>query len=104
MVANRALKSPVGTAARFRHEAFRMTPLVVITLGAVVLFAAVRGDAAQASVGLGNADSFAVLAGSGITNTGPTTINGDLGTYPTITVTGTGSLTVTGTNHGGDAI
>ena len=53
---------------------------------------------------LGTADSFVVLAGAGITNTGPTTLNGDLGTFPTTTITGPGTLTVTGTNHHGDAV
>ena len=47
-------------------------------------------DAAQAPVGLGTAGSFAVLAGAGITNTGPTTVNGDVGTFPTTSETGTG--------------
>ena len=70
-----------------------------------LLVTLVGGAAAAAtSVPLGTADSFAVLAGAGITNTGPTTVNGDLGTYPTTTMTGTASLTVTGTNHGGDAV
>jgi hypothetical protein len=55
-------------------------------------------------VPLGTAKSFAVLAGSGITNTGATTVTGDLGTYPTTSMTGVGSLTVIGTNHAGDAV
>ena len=37
---------------------------------------------------LGVAGSFAVLAGTGITNTGPSVINGDVGTCPTPAVTG----------------
>lgn len=60
--------------------------------------------AATPSVDLGTADNFAVLAGSGITNTGPTTITGDVGTFPTQTETGFGSLTLTGTDHAGDAV
>lgn len=61
-------------------------------------------QAASAPVPLGSAKSFVVLAGAGITNTGPTTLKGDLGTFPTKKITGAGSLTVTGTNHHGDAV
>jgi len=59
---------------------------------------------AATAVNLGTADSFAVLAGSGITNSvGPTTVVGDVGTFPTLTQTGFGTVTITGTNHFGDA-
>jgi hypothetical protein len=61
-------------------------------------------SAAEADVDLGTADNFAVLAGAGITNTGPTTITGDVGTFPTTTQSGFGSVTLTGTNHAGDAV
>jgi hypothetical protein len=54
--------------------------------------------------GLGTAGSFAVLAGAGITNTGPTTIKGDVGSFPTTTQTGFGSVTLNGSNHHGDAV
>ena len=46
----------------------------------------------------GKADDFAVLAGSGITNTGSTTITGDIGSFPTYVTPG-GSITLFGTNH-----
>lgn len=47
------------------------------------------------------ADTYAVLAGSTITNTGSTTLTGDVGVSPGTTITG--SPTVTGSTHAGDA-
>jgi hypothetical protein len=61
-------------------------------------------SAAATTVPLGTANSFAVLAGAGISNTGPTTVTGDLGTFPTTSMSGTASLTVNGANHAGDAV
>jgi hypothetical protein len=79
-------------------------PLAVILVGVAVLAPAVSADAAQTPVGLGTAGSFAILAGAGITNTGPTTVNGNVGTFPTTSESGTASMTITGTNHAGDAV
>lgn len=59
---------------------------------------------AAATVNLGTADSFAVLAGSAITNTGSSVINGDIGSYPTMTITGFPPGTVNGTNQAGDTV
>ena len=93
---------PGGRRARF--AATSVTTLVAL-FSAGLLVALVSGaQAAAKSVPLGTADSFVVLAGSGITNTGPTTLNGDLGTFPTTSITGTSTLTVTGANHAGDAV
>ncbi len=77
-----------------------------LALFAIGIVLSLVGSAAAAStpVPLATTDSFAVLAGAGITNTGPTTLNGDIGTFPTTSVSGAGSLTITGTNHGGDAV
>ena len=96
--------TPMNGAGRRRLAARRLPRAFAAVLGASVLAMAPHASAAQAPVGLGTAQSFAVLAGSGITNTGPTTITGDVGTFPTTTRSGFGSVTLTGTDHGGDAV
>jgi hypothetical protein len=80
----------------------RWAALVLLMWAAVVLPVS-NAAAQQAPVGLGTADNFAVLAGQGVTNTGPTTVNGDLGTWPNPSVTGAG-LTVNGSIHPADAV
>ncbi|MBC7372600.1 MAG: DUF3494 domain-containing protein, partial [Frankiales bacterium] len=69
---------------------------------------AVPADAAT-TVDLGTAGSFAVLAGSGITNIGETTINGNIGTHPLPAETGVAPcsaavncVNLTGSNHPAD--
>ena len=42
-----------------------------------------RPSSRATAVPLGTASTFGVLAGSAISNTGPTTVNGDIGTFPT---------------------
>src|SRR5579863_10156901 len=60
--------------------------------------------AATAPVGLGTAGSYAVLAGSTVTNTGPSVISGNLGVSPGTAVTGFPPGTVnSGTIHAADA-
>jgi len=71
-----------------------------------VLLASIYAGSGEAATApsLGTAQSFAVLAGAGITNTGPTTITGDVGSFPTTTQTGFASVTLNGANHAGDAV
>jgi len=83
----------------------RLVAGIAVTLAIGMLaFAQIAFAAGPAPVGLGTAKSFAVLAGTGITNTGATTISGDVGSFPTATETGFATVVLTGTNHHGDAV
>jgi uncharacterized repeat protein (TIGR01451 family) len=63
---------------------------------------------AAPTVNLGTTSSFAVLAGSTITNTGPTTINGsaggDVGLYPGTSFAGQAQVTLSGSVHLADSM
>jgi hypothetical protein len=50
-------------------------------------------------VPLGTADTYAILAGSTITNTGPTTVTGDIGLHPGTEYTGSADVTHNGEVH-----
>ena len=75
----------------------------VAALGLLVAIPA-SAQAATAPVPLGTAGSFVVLAGAGITNTGNTTLNGDIGTFPNPAITGLSTMTLNGANHAADAV
>ena len=81
-----------------------LAPVAALGIGAAVVLPTAPVDAAQAPVGLGTASSFAVLSGAGITNTGATTINGDVGSFPTPSETGFGTVTLNGVNNAGNAV
>jgi len=85
----------------FRRLPF-LIPIVVFT-GALVAVAPLDAFAAT-SPNLGTALNFTALAGSTVTNTGPSVITGNLGLDPGSSVTGFPPGTVTGVTHISDAV
>jgi hypothetical protein len=71
-----------------RRRRPRRVACVLILMAAGSLLAAPLALSAQAPVGLGTAGNFAVLAGSAVTNTGPSVISGSLGLAPGSAVSG----------------
>jgi hypothetical protein len=91
-----------GLIVGFRVTRF-IAPFAVSALGLVVSGASPAR--AEAPVGLGTAESFAVLAGQTITNTGPSVISGDVGVSPGSAVIGfPPGLINNGTLHVTDAV
>lgn len=58
----------------------------------------------QGGIDLNSAAAFAVLSGSGVTNTGPTVVTGDLGTSPNGTVNGFPPGIIVGNIHAADPV
>jgi type VI secretion system secreted protein VgrG len=80
----------------------RFVPLILMVVLALVAVPALA-TAAEPTVNLGTTAGFAILAGTTITNTGPTTITGDVGLHPGSAFVDTG-VTLIGARHIGDAV
>ena len=111
--AARSAHVPLDSRTRRRNGVGRRFTYLALLVGAILLLQpASFALAVPATVGLGTADSFSVLAGSTVTNTGPTVISadtgvgGNLGVSPGSAVTGfpPGDVTPPGTIHVTDGV
>ncbi len=104
----RSYESPAGDSLaasrrpllRAGRKTLRAGALLLGSLSTLIFASSALG--APATVGLGTAASFSVLGGSTVTNTGPTTMFGDLGLSPGSSVTG--APHVLGATHVDDAV
>ncbi|WIX79251.1 ice-binding family protein [Amycolatopsis carbonis] len=95
--------SSVRGSRRARWCAAGGLGVVVSVLLLVGALPAPEASAAEAPVGLGTAESYSVLGGQTVTNTGPSTLSGDLGVSPGTAITGFPPGTAAGATHAADA-
>jgi hypothetical protein len=88
------------------HLDFTRGRAAVIGIAICLAFAAIPIGIAQAApVNLATAQPFVVLSGAGVTNTGPSVLNGDLGVSPAKSLSGFGApAVVNGATHAGDGV
>jgi hypothetical protein len=92
-----------ASSPRLKPRRARSLRVALLPIGLLMSLLIVgSAHAANPSVGLGSAASFSVLAGSTVTNTGPTSMFGDLGLSPGSSVTG--APHVLGATHVDDAV
>jgi Ice-binding-like len=100
----------ISGTIRSTATSFRLAAIAGLTVASAALLIGVAGPAGAATaataapVPLGTAANFGVLAAATVTNTGPTTIKGDLGLSPGTAVTGFPPGQVTGTVYTADSV
>lgn len=88
----------------FRAAAICGAALFAIPAVALTMSVTTAGAATPTTIDLATASGVSVLAGAGVTNTGPSVLNGDLDTSPTAAITGFPPGIVNGARHATDAV
>ena len=93
-------RSPTQRSANLSRARLGLGTFGVGLLSFITLIAFASDSAAAATnIDLGTATSYAVIAGSTITNTGPSVITGDFGLNPGTSTPGFSSITLAGTEN-----
>lgn len=97
-------RSSDSTSATSRRAAWFAVPTVIgLTVLASAFATSTTASGAEGAPTLGVAGSYSVIAGSEITNTGPSVLNRSAGVAPGSSISGFPPGLVQGTTHGGDA-
>jgi hypothetical protein len=87
------------------HLDFRRGRAALVAIAICVVFTAIPVAAKASAVNLATAQPFVVLSGAGVTNTGPSVLNGGLGVSPGTSISGFGPpAVVNGATHDNDAV
>jgi LPXTG-motif cell wall-anchored protein len=113
LLSNQSGEMQMSGTTRRVNRGGRSLKLMAASIGLLLLITGSFGNAfasmpvaplAATAPTLGNAQSFAVLGGSAVTNTGASVITGDLGVSPGTSVTGFPPGNVIGTIHSADTL
>lgn len=101
-------RRPDATTRRPPAASLRHLTVIALTVLLAMHMGSTASLAQEAPVGLGTAEGFSILAGSTITNTGSSTVTGDVGLHPGTAVTGFGpgadEVTLNGSLHVADGV